>query len=89
MNEQDLNEPIDFGSDILDIQDIIARYEKLEAIDPRDELGEREFTLLKDILDELKGQGGDKKWQDDWYPNTLIRNSYFVEYIQELCVDAG
>jgi len=89
MNEQDLNEPIDFGSDILDIQDIIARYEKLEAIDPRDELGEREFTLLKDILDELKGQGGDEKWQDDWYPNTLIRNSYFVEYIQELCVDAG
>ncbi|KKL86611.1 hypothetical protein LCGC14_1942930, partial [marine sediment metagenome] len=46
-------------------------------------------TDLAELLAELKGYGGDHQWKGDWYPVTLIRDSYFKEYAQELADDIG
>ena len=39
---------------------------------------------LESLLDDLNGMGGDEQWEGDWYPGTLIRDSYFQDYAQEL-----
>jgi hypothetical protein len=48
-----------------------------------------EYAALKTLLDDIKGQGGDEQWRGDWYPITLIRDTYFVEAMQELLEDIG
>ena len=48
-----------------------------------------ELETLEALLDELKGCGGDEQWGGDWYPLTLIRNSHFEEYAQELAEECG
>jgi hypothetical protein len=52
------------------------------------EYGE-ELATLEALLDELAGYGGDHQWEGDWYPATLIRDSYFTEAMKELCEDIG
>lgn len=87
---------IDFytSQNIIDIRDIIERIEELEAVyaDCPDNLtaedGE-ELATLNAIMEDLKGSGGDEQWRGDWYPVTLIRDDYFVEYAQELAEDCG
>lgn len=76
---------IDNYEDLLDVRDIIDAYE--EARDDEDE--QDRATELQTLLDELKGNGGDHQWQGDWYPVTLIRDSYFIDYAQELAEDIG
>jgi hypothetical protein len=44
---------------------------------------------LYDLLAELRGNGGDHEWRGDWYPVTLIRDSYFTEYAQSFAEDIG
>jgi Antirestriction protein (ArdA) len=96
--------------DILDVRDIIARFEELET--ERDELkdaaededaddaareaysewnadNEHEFDSLRELLDEMKGYSGDEQWRGDWYPITLVRDSYFQNYAEELADDIG
>lgn len=90
---------IDLTADTIDVRDIIARVEELrkdrdgydaDALDawrenyPGDE---EELKGLEDILDDLKGNGGDEQWEGSWYPVTLIRDSYFETYAQELAED--
>lgn len=48
-----------------------------------------ELLDLKAIMEEMKGYGGDEQWRGDWYPVTLIRESYFVDYVQEILEDCG
>lgn len=48
-----------------------------------------EFKTLKELLEELKSNGGDHQWKGDWYPTTLIRDSYFEEAMDELLEDIG
>lgn len=89
---------LDLSADIIDVRDIIARVEELETDIPEDE-DERqawaesdagvECTILESLLSDLKGLGGDEKWRGDWYPITLIRDSYFRDYAQELAEDIG
>jgi antirestriction protein len=79
---------LDLNADTIDVRDIIARYEQLQQSLPMSGDVE-EFEQLGDILEELKGQGGDEQWRGDWYPVTLISEVYFVEYAQELCQDIG
>ena len=88
--------------DIIDTRDIISRFEELEdqlfnGIDS-DMLAEgtsehaaalAEFEVLQTILEELCGAGGDEKWRGDWYPLTLIRDSYFEQYMDQLIDDIG
>ena len=68
---------ISANDDVFDIRDAIAEFEALEDTeDMRPEIAE--------LLDEVKGCGGDEQWRGDWYPVTFIRDSYFVDYAQEL-----
>lgn len=76
------------SDDLIDIRNVIERYEALEDID-RDEDDALEFSLLGKLLEECKGNGGDEQWRGDWYPVTLIRDSYFKDYAQELAEDIG
>lgn len=48
-----------------------------------------ELRELTGILDDLKGYGGDEQWRGDWYPVTLIRDTYFEYYAQDLAEDIG
>lgn len=46
-----------------------------------------ELTLLEELLAELAGTGGDERWEGDWYPVTLIRDSHFNDAMDELIAD--
>lgn len=48
-----------------------------------------ELDTLEGLLDDLKRYGGDEQWNGDWYPITLVRDSYFQEYAQDLAEDIG
>lgn len=48
-----------------------------------------ELAELEDLLGELAGNGGDEKWRGDWYPVSLIRESYFETAMDELLEDIG
>lgn len=75
------------AADVIDVRDIIARYEELEGTDNvEDSLEESE---LLELLEALEGMGGDEEWRGAWYPITLIRDSYFRTYAQELAEDIG
>lgn len=95
-------ERIDNYQDVIDVRDIIQRVEDLEetsngSVTEGSEGAEyegheddhEEYADLAALLDELKGNGGDEQWRGDWYPVTLIRDSYFVKYAQELADDIG
>lgn len=70
------------GADILDSRDIIAKIEELESLledDPDDE----ELKNLRALAEESSGS-------PDWpYGETLIADSYFEQYAQELAEDIG
>lgn len=88
-NETKLN----LSADIIDVRDIIARINDID-LDTPETLQEKwdngvEYDLLLEILDELKGNGGDEQWRGDWYPLVLIRDSHFKDYIRELLAECG
>lgn len=99
-----ISDIIDTSNDIIDVRDMIARIEELQDNlsdieelraegdgELSDEVLEEqaELNALKAVMEELQGQGGDEKWEGDWYPLTLIRDSYFEVYAQELVEDIG
>lgn len=88
------------NQDLIDIRDVIERYEELEQTkqDSQGEEGgasqwleeeETELKLLESLLEALKGRGGDEQWKGDWYPITLIREDYFEDYAKSLAEDIG
>jgi antirestriction protein len=87
---------LDLTADVIDIRDIIEQIEVLAEqltkysaeASAHPELVE-EHTVLCAIMAELAGNGGDEQWEGDWYPLTLIRESYFQDYAQELAEDIG
>lgn len=88
---------LDLSADIIDVRDIIARVEELEAerdgledVDPaRDADLASEHCQLAHILADLQGMGGDEQWRGHWYPLILIRDSHFRDYAEELADDIG
>lgn len=74
------------GEDIIDVRDIIERVEELEDAQDTPEAKE-EFIFLSTILHELCGYGSDEQWRGDWYPVTLIRETHFTDYCEELVCD--
>lgn len=66
--------------DIIDIRDVIELVESGESGD---------YPELEYLLEELAGQGGDEEYKGDWYPGTLIRESYMQDYAQEYAEDCG
>lgn len=91
------------SEDTLDVRDIIARVEELrearEAFEESEPSGiqwatlelddAEELATLEELLSDLCGYGGDEQWEGDWYPVTLVRDSYFQDYAQELAEDCG
>lgn len=87
------------SDDVIDVRDIIARVEELEEMrDAETEKGLEPFTDSEDaeelatltaFLADMAGNGGDEKWRGDWYPVTLVRDSYFEDYAQELADELG
>lgn len=65
----------------------IAQVDGADAFESADDA--KEYATLKDLLDDLQGNGGDEQWRGDWYPVTLINDDYFVEAMKELCADIG
>ena len=89
--------------DVIDVRDIIARIEQLEELEQpgpidtgnpndadcsQDDLFQ-ELAVLWALIEELKGNGEDEQWRGDWYPLTLIRDSYFNDSMDELLEDIG
>lgn len=80
------------GSDIIDVRDIIARVEELrESVDGEVVIQDEyeELKTLEALLSSLCGYGGDEQWEGDWYPVTLIKDSYFEESMDEMLEDCG
>jgi hypothetical protein len=86
---------LNLTDDIIDVRDIIARYEELEndisdlleystETDPQWREYNDERLALGKILAELEGLGGDEQWRGDWYPVTLIADNHFEDYAREL-----
>lgn len=84
------------GQDIIDVRDLIARFEELESLkdnaggtfnEPYTAEDAEELKALQALLSDLKGNGGDEQWRGDWYPLSLIREGYFVAYTEELVKD--
>ena len=75
------------ADDLIDLRDVIARFEELEETEDEDERTERDE--LRELLDECQGNGGDEQWRGDWYPVSLIRDSYFETYAQEFAEEIG
>ena len=86
---------LDLSADIIDVCDIIARVEELEELIEGEGCADQcqeyadEMSALQAILADLQGMGGDEQWRGDWYPLTLIRDSYFRDYAEELADDCG
>lgn len=83
---------LDLSADVIDVRDIIARFEELETLNEdmaASEDQDQELQALRAILADLQGLGGDEQWRGDWYPVTLIRDSYFRDYAEELADDCG
>ena len=83
------------SADVLDSRDIIARIEELEGELPKDasevmpgtseelEAIREELRVLRELAEEASGS---PDWQ---YGETLVRDSYFKDYAQELADDCG
>jgi hypothetical protein len=80
------------SDDIIDSRDVIARIEELESIEGieekidnlEDDDDAKELVALRELAGEAEG------YAPDWtYGATLIRESYWTEYVQELLEDCG
>lgn len=79
-----MSQPIDRYQDIIDSRDVIKRIEELEDLDNADKDDIEELQNLKDLADQASGYAA------DWiYGETLIRDSYFQQYAEELAEDIG
>lgn len=48
-----------------------------------------EYYVLRELLSEMKGYGGNYKWEGDWYPDYLIHESRFADHAQQFAEDCG
>jgi hypothetical protein len=84
---------IDNTDDIIDSRDVIARIEELEE-EELNASADKRLVFLEDEADELaalrKLAAEAEGYAADWHHGeTLIRDSYFQEYAQQLADDIG
>jgi len=75
------------SDDVIDSRDVIARIEELEGMGIDKNLALKdldELNALRALQEEAEGYAPD--WQ---HGATLIRDSYFEDYCEELCKDIG
>lgn len=80
--------------DLIDSRDIIERIEELRYAIETAESDEQTAGTVDDEKAELEAleslQNDTEGYADDWaHGATLIRDSYFTEYAEELCKDIG
>ena len=93
--EEDLADQSDDTSAVKDDAEELAALERkvdeakstLATWDAGDEGAE--YKTLGTLLEDLKGNGGDEQWKGNWYPVTLIRDSYFEQSMDQLLEDIG
>lgn len=59
---------------------------KKELADWKEENSE-ELETLESLLSDLCDNGCDEQWEGNWYPVTLIKESYFDESMDEMVAD--
>lgn len=89
------------GADIIDVRDVIARVEELReirdnSVEVAGEEGQEmqedekeELAKLEVLLSDMCGYGGDEQWEGNWYPVTLISESYFETAMDSDMEDFG
>ena len=68
--------------DVITVDDLSNRLEQLDSVDEDavlDDEDQAEFNSLTKLLAEV----------DNYDCETLVRDSYFAQYVQELCEDCG
>ena len=88
------------SEDVIDLRDVTERVEALEEQlvlnvdetvagfeDESDQALYEELVRLRSLLDDLRGDGGDHDWRDNWYPLLLVRDSYFEDFAQQEAED--
>jgi hypothetical protein len=83
---------LDLSADMIDVRDIIARFEELDPEYSTIQLTSEEreeLETLTAILEDLKGNGGDEQFRGDWYPRHLVRDCYFTTYAREMLENCG
>ena len=87
-------EKVNNSQDVLDSREVIERIEALESEVEDAEADEQTAGTVDDLKEELaalkalaeEAQG----YSEDWRHGTaLIRDTYFTEYVEELCKDVG
>ena len=69
---------------MIDSRDVIARIDWLETDDDKTEYETEELTALRALAEEASD------YAEDWtHGECLIRDSYFVEYAEQLADDIG
>ncbi len=78
----------DIGGDILDVDDMLERLQELRELRDAEEVAEDEttsaFVMSKEDKQELALL---EQFEGEWYPDTLIRESYFEQYAREQAED--
>lgn len=88
----------DIGADILDVNDMLERLQELCELRDAAEVAEDETTsafvmskedkqelaLLEQFEQDTRGEGGMVQFEGEWYPDTLIRESYFEQCARDL-----
>ena len=77
-------EEIDFNAAVINVRDIVERLEYLQ-FDPEGltDYEKEELQTIEEVLEEIEGCGGDVDYRGNWYPLSLIAESYFSDYIRE------
>jgi hypothetical protein len=75
---------VDNYSDVIDSRDVIGRIEELMEIDEPADADVEELTALLTLATE--GEATTNEWADG---ATLVRESYWAEYCEELCDELG
>ena len=74
---------LDNTEDVIDSREVIERIETLQEIEELTEDEQEELANLLKLAEQCEGYG-------DWeYGETLVRDSYFEDYAQELAEDIG
>lgn len=89
--------PLDNTLDTLSVEDLTNYVDEIRSRrdDVRDREAHEEWTddnaselqELEDLLEEMKGYGGNHQWEGDWYPDYLIPEKDFTDHCQQLVDD--
>lgn len=81
-NMQDLQSAIDDAEDLDEQQHAEKALSDWKTSDEG-----QEFEQLGELLADIQGCGGDHQWNGDWYPQCLIADCHFEQYMDEMIDD--